>query len=829
MERLETRLNIHTRLPGNSSSIVWPPSRMTGPPAGQFCVAGETVRFRLTLDDTSRVGQLMAMSDSVNWRERFSLVVIPSRGNPQRAVPRSPLEVEYTFRFPGRKRLVFTGEGSQWPLPGTFYNPRLRDLYGRVSMAADFEVLGIPTWTGEALLIGIGEAQGRQQRQERRSRSNDRELASRHERDERGSLPDGVLRFRIRSGPAFRQMTLREALEYTQDLQRMIAATPPLDLLVHGEQSDEVRDDSGIPVALSKQAVVERDRSSQNRVIVYDRAWPSGGSVSFDQVGPNPAQVERHNQHLRRHTLKTYGRDQWIVALVEVDGLVRRALFRGQDLLDYQNAVDLANALNLVGLISDVFSVLVPAVAAVRGVEWAGLRLAAAIFDVIKSRAIAAAVDDPMAAMALDLVSSQMISGAVNAGQRLAATATTRALSGSEELMESLPRTNQPGRRSTSAIRTQRPIEEASIRDIERLRGESFDGIPSRQHPLYGTGDSRGTNPHPDSPHTAPAQSPHLDSSNPRQTTHAEMDERIHPTGRQRARAMTPSVGGESLTVRSGEAVAGALRRTESLVERANISFAQLLPRIRDRLSEPELRTLQLLNVRFQNWLQALANRITPDELALFLHGAQPQRTGVISRLQGRIQELLLPVTPEYRMAIRAAREETARLARQLQSSGSSFGRVRLMHLRDNGRELTDGVIAVVERRRGGGRRLHIFAVFEAKSESNLLDLHRLLGSEEYFNFGQIERSLARLETPSHLRANGVSFEPADVVMGADRGSITRWYIAAPLDVRTQTAFDRLVTSLRTRGRRITLVKTPLRQATLRAVAREIASIAAGN
>jgi hypothetical protein len=249
------------------------------------------------------------------------------------------------------------------------------------------------------------------------------------------------------------------------------------------------------------------------------------------------------------------------------------------------------------------------------------------------------------------------------------------------------------------------------------------------------------------------------------------------------------------------------------------LAFQQLIARLAARLSEQEIRLLRRLQGRFPRWLEEIGTRITNNEIELFHRGSVASRNGVIGRLRGAIQELFIPLLPDYEIAMQHAVREAEMLGRRLRNAGGSLGPVRFMRLSDNVGELTDGVIAAVETTRTGGKRLHVFAVFEAKSKSNFLDLVRELGSDDYFNFGQIENSLARLETGG-VKADGELFH--QIIMGSDRGGITQWLIVAPFDIRREAGFARLVNTLTSRGRRVMLARTPFRNVALGQLAEEI-------
>ena len=99
---------------------------------------------------------------------------------------------------------------------------------------------------------------------------------------------------------------------------------------------------------------------------------------------------------------------------------------------------------------------------------------------------------------------------------------------------------------------------------------------------------------------------------------------------------------------------------------------------------------------------------------------------------------------------------------------------------------------------------LHIFDVFEAKMKFNLVDLARDRHSRgSFFEFGQFERDLVRLEHQTLIvRAEGLG-EFESVALGADRGQRTRFHMVTAPDIRTERGFAAVVDRARRQGRSV--------------------------
>jgi hypothetical protein len=217
--------------------------------------------------------------------------------------------------------------------------------------------------------------------------------------------------------------------------------------------------------------------------------------------------------------------------------------------------------------------------------------------------------------------------------------------------------------------------------------------------------------------------------------------------------------------------------------------------------------------------------------------GDADQKAGIVSRHQGAIQERLLAILPEFQDAWAAAGRLRDNLASKIKPAGSQLGPVELLRVRDAAGELTDGLIAAVETRADGTQRLHVYFGFEAKSTSNLGDVLRDLPKAASFVSGQIERTRARLETNTiTVRDGGPSrtFRPEEVVLEVfEYDGVTvrsKWFAVAPYDSRTERGFRGLVRRLDRQGRAgVTVITSPLRNATNRSLADAIFQILAGN
>jgi hypothetical protein len=221
--------------------------------------------------------------------------------------------------------------------------------------------------------------------------------------------------------------------------------------------------------------------------------------------------------------------------------------------------------------------------------------------------------------------------------------------------------------------------------------------------------------------------------------------------------------------------------------------------------------------------LKGLAERfVTEDEKEKFLTGNAKVREGIISRLSGELQEQALPALPEYQQALREAayRVETlhGKLHPVTEQPYGHFGPVKFVKAQDPAGQLTDGLVAAVETKLDGTQYLHIFSIFEAKMKSNYRDLVREKASTDYFSIGQVERSLARLET-GPITVDGHTYKQDEIVLGADRGDRTHWYLISPPDIRTPPGFQSILEAIQSQGRQVELVYSGFRASVFRELA----------
>lgn len=262
------------------------------------------------------------------------------------------------------------------------------------------------------------------------------------------------------------------------------------------------------------------------------------------------------------------------------------------------------------------------------------------------------------------------------------------------------------------------------------------------------------------------------------------------------------------------------------------VAKSTIKERLKGRLTPGETRALDSAPADF---LDSIVSTVSPRSVEKFRSGSQATRRGLISNVQGEIQEQAVKLTPEFKNAVADARREAAQLAGKIGARGQRwgrFGRVRINKATDPG-ELTDGLVNALETPPGPTRpnrpqRIHVFVVTELKSKSNFLDLvrERVKARKSFIDRGQVEKTLARLETGS-ITVEGTTFRAEDVILGSERGKRTLYLIGAPYDARTDVGFDRIGVRLSDQGRKVVVVRTPFRNRTYRRIARAILEILA--
>jgi len=117
--------------------------------------------------------------------------------------------------------------------------------------------------------------------------------------------------------------------------------------------------------------------------------------------------------------------------------------------------------------------------------------------------------------------------------------------------------------------------------------------------------------------------------------------------------------------------------------------------------------------------------------------------------------------------------------------------------------------------RKGPGKVL-VLGVVEVKSGN-----FRLLAKERGSVYGQVERTLARLES-GRITIEGEKFDLGGVELLADHGRRTRWLVALPPKSASPTQLANLEKDLRAQGRRITVALLPVTEESARKAAEQI-------
>lgn len=237
--------------PGDPSQRIW---------------QGETVRFTIRVDDDDPHRLMTLAEEARNWANGPLLSITDSTTVAVRPRSGDPLVIEYRFRYPGHKRLHFSGravdrvpehrraihapEVTEDGLPRlnstmlSTYALERGPLFPALNVLLEFDVIPEPS-SGEAAASTAGAGSPTARRRERAVREGRREAAADRATAERADEADqAVRRERLRSGVGRDGILPRgvspdsvqdsweegEFLEYARNLRAAIAVTPALDL-----------------------------------------------------------------------------------------------------------------------------------------------------------------------------------------------------------------------------------------------------------------------------------------------------------------------------------------------------------------------------------------------------------------------------------------------------------------------------------------------------------------------------------------------------------------------------------------------------------------------
>jgi len=250
------------------------------------------------------------------------------------------------------------------------------------------------------------------------------------------------------------------------------------------------------------------------------------------------------------------------------------------------------------------------------------------------------------------------------------------------------------------------------------------------------------------------------------------------------------------------------VRRMDVPVSRlaARARMARVATRLREagRISVEEAQALRGLPEEHIRKLETRAR----SNLNAYLRGGR-SRTGAVNGVKGNVLERFIETLPEHQQTF---------LYAQTVARSRGFPDVRFtMNVTDvvneSTGELSDGLIYGIQQRHDGRPRVLILAVYEAKSRN-----FRLLAREPGSIHGQMQRTLARLETGS-VTIDGQRLSQNEIELLSDYQRRTRWVGVVPRALLTPKQFENLTLDMRGQGRRFIVVEGPVSVEAMEAIA----------